>query len=89
MDVKEQSAGAAYQRENPLEAEERIGLVQRWSRGERAKTRNRTHTHVQLSTCGLEDTQKHMFTHGRHTHAHTDMKVLQENKTCSMPRARG
>lgn len=55
LGVKEQSAGAAYQREGPLKAEKGIGFGA-GAPGEDAERRVHTHararTHVHLSTCG-------------------------------------
>lgn len=67
LGVKEQSAGAAYQREGPLKAEKGIGFGA-GAPGDDAERSVRTHTcvrtHVHLSTCGREFT-------GTHTHTHT------------------
>lgn len=74
--VIEQSAEAAYRWEKPMEATKRIGWVQR----EREKAQN-THS-LHFGTRWREYTQTHV-------HKHQDMKVLQENKTCSVPHATG
>lgn len=67
--VKEQSAGAAYQRDSPLKVEERIGLVLEQRTKTQSSTYARTHILVHLSMCVHEYTHTH--THVRTRQAYT------------------